>query len=184
MPTPIRSICVFCGAAPGSKDSYVRHAHELGQLLADRGITLVYGGGGIGMMGAVADGALSRGGRITGVITRQLVDRELAHPAVGDMRVVETMHERKMLMVGLADAFIALPGGYGTFDEFFEAVCWAQLEIHRKPIGLLNTMGFYNGLFSFLEHAEGEGFLRLPLQKAVTLAETPSRLLDALDPPR
>lgn len=184
MPTPLKSICVFCGAAPGGQDQYVRHAHELGQMLADRGITLVYGGGGIGMMGAVADGALSRGGRITGVITRQLVDRELAHPAVADMRVVESMHERKMLMVGLADAFIALPGGYGTFDEFFETVCWAQLEIHRKPIGLLNTRGFYNGLFSFLTHAQSEGFLRLPLERAVTLGDSPRALLDAMDSPR
>lgn len=132
------------------------------------------------MMGAVADGCLEAGGAITGVITRQLVDRELAHPKVADMRVVETMHERKTLMVSLADAFVALPGGYGTFDELFECVCWAQLGLHCKPLGLLDTAGFFSGLIAFLRHAQHEGFLRLPLERAMAFAPTPAAMLDAL----
>lgn len=176
----MKSLCVYCGAAGGNNPEYLRAARELGRLMGERGIGLVYGGGGIGMMGAVADGCLETGGRVTGVITRQLVDRELAHPRVADMRVVETMHERKMMMVGLADAFVALPGGYGTFDELFECVCWAQLGIHTKPLGLLDTAGFYGGLMGFLRHAQHEGFLRLPLADAIVLAATPAAILDVL----
>jgi len=148
--------------------------------MGERGIGLVYGGGGIGMMGAVADGCLEAKGAVTGVITRQLVDRELAHPKVRDMRVVETMHERKTLMVSLAAGFVALPGGYGTFDELFECVCWAQLGLHSKPLGLLDTAGFYSGLIAFLRHAQREGFLRLPLERAVLCAATPEAMLDSL----
>lgn len=176
----MNSLCVYCGAAGGNNTEYFAAARALGRLMGERGIRLIYGGGGIGMMGAVADGCLDVGGAVTGVITRQLVDRELAHPMVADMRVVETMHERKTLMVSLADAFVALPGGYGTFDELFECVCWAQLGLHHKPLGLLDTAGFFSGLIAFLRHAQREGFLRLPLERAMVFAATPEAVLDAL----
>jgi uncharacterized protein (TIGR00730 family) len=176
----LANLCVFCGAAAGNDPAFARAAYELGALAAERKSRVIYGGGGVGLMGALADGVLSRFGTITGVITRQLVDQELAHPRVADMRVVETMHERKMAMVGLADAFVALPGGYGTCDELFEAICWAQLGIHDKPIALLDTGGFYHGLFAFLRNAEEKGFLRLALEHAVTIEREPAGVLDAL----
>jgi uncharacterized protein (TIGR00730 family) len=178
---PIASICVYCAAAPGSHPEYADTARTLGRLAAERGIRLVYGGGSVGLMGAAADGALAAGGRVTGVITRQLVDKELAHRRVEDMRVVSTMHERKMIMVGEADAFVAMPGGYGTLDELFECLAWAQLGIHAKPIVLLNTLGFFDALLAWLGRAGEEGFLRLDASKALRVADTPEGALRAME---
>jgi uncharacterized protein (TIGR00730 family) len=178
---PIKSICVYCAAASGRHANYADAARTLGRLAAERGVRIVYGGGGVGLMGAVADGALAAGGRVTGVITRQLVDKELAHPRVEDMRVVETMHERKMIMVGEADAFVAMPGGYGTLDELFECLAWAQLGIHAKPVVLLNTLGFFDAMLAWLGRAGEEGFLRLEASKALRVADTPLGALRAVD---
>ena len=153
-------LCVFCGASLGARPEYESAARGLGGILADRGITLVYGGGNAGLMGAVANGALAKGGKVIGIITRFLKGRELAHEGITELRVTETMHERKAMMATLADAFVALPGGYGTFDEFFEIMAWAQLGIHSKPVGLLNMRGYYDGLVTFLRHAQAEHFIR------------------------
>lgn len=183
----MKSLCVYCGAAGGNNPEYLRAARELGCLMGERGIGLVYGGGGIGMMGAVADGCLEAGGRVTGVITQQLVDRELAHPRVADMRVVETMHERKKAMADLARGFIALPGGVGTLDELFEVMAWSQLAIHDHPIGLLNTEGYFNKIVEFLDHAAAEEFLRTDPREMLVIEAQPERLLDrmaAYSPPK
>jgi uncharacterized protein (TIGR00730 family) len=178
---PIASICVYCAAAEGRDPAYAFAARTLGSLAASRGIRIVYGGGSVGLMGAVADGALAEGGRVTGVITRQLVDKELAHRRVDDMRVVATMHERKMIMAGAADGFIALPGGYGTLDELFECLAWAQLGIHAKPVVLLNTRGFFDTMLAWLRRAGEEGFLRLDASRVLRIADTPEGALLALE---
>ena len=157
-------VAVFCGASCGRGGvggRYEKAARELGGAIARAGLGLVYGGGRAGLMGAVADGCLDARGQVVGVITRLLVDRELGHTGITRLEVVETMHERKMMMANLADRFIALPGGLGTLDELFEILAWAQLGIHRKPVGILNTGGYYDSLMAFLDHVEGEGFLRL-----------------------
>ncbi len=158
---PKRRVAVFCGASCGRGDRYERAARELGAGIARAGMGLVYGGGRAGLMGAAADGCLAAGGEVVGVITRLLVDRELAHGGITKLEIVETMHERKMMMATLADAFITLPGGLGTLDEMFEILAWAQLGIHRKPVGILNTGGYYDSMMAFLDHVETEGFLRL-----------------------
>jgi uncharacterized protein (TIGR00730 family) len=155
----IRSICVFCGAATGRDPAYAAAAHATGDTLARRGIRLVYGGSRSGLMGAVADGALAAGGQVIGVIPRGLVDRELAHPGVTDLQVVETLHQRKAAMADQADAFIALPGGLGTLEELAEVLSWAQLDLHTKPIGLLDVGGYFSPLEAFLDRAVSEGFL-------------------------
>ena len=152
-------MCVFCGSSPGLRASYGEAAEELGNLLVERGITLVYGGAGVGLMGRLADTVMDAGGEAIGVIPRALVDREIAHAGLTDLRVVESMHERKALMADLADAFVALPGGLGTLEELFEVYTWAQLGLHRKPCGLLNVEGYYDGIAAFLDHAVGERFL-------------------------
>lgn len=180
---PIHKLCVYCAAAPGNVADYAAGASEVGRLSAAAGVSIIYGGGSVGLMGAVADGALGAGGKVIGVITQQLVDKELAHPrvvAAGNMRVVETMHQRKTIMAGLADSFLALPGGYGTLDELFECLAWAQLGLHHKPVVLLNTRGFFDGILSFLERAGGEGFLRLPAERAVRVAATPAEAMALL----
>jgi uncharacterized protein (TIGR00730 family) len=179
-PRPIARLCVFCGASSGTRPSYAAEAQKLGEEMAQRRITLVYGGGRAGLMGAVADAALGKGGQVVGVITRLLQNKELEHKGVTSLHVVETMHERKMMMANMADAFIALPGGLGTLDELFEILAWAQLGIHRKPIGLLNTDGFYNSLSGFLDQIEGEGFLRLDHRKTLLSESDPVRLIDRL----
>ena len=158
-PTPIGRICVFCGSRPGSRPEYVQAARHLGEQLAARGIGLVYGGGHVGLMGTVADAVLKAGGEVIGVIPDNLVKRELSHHGLSELHVVGSMHERKALMAKLADAFIALPGGYGTFEELFEIVTWAQLGLHRKAVGILNVGGFYDGLLALVDHAIGEGFI-------------------------
>jgi len=155
----IRSICVFCGASSGRVPGYAAAAAVTGETLARRGIRLVFGGGRLGLMGAVADAALAAGGEVVGVIPRGLVDRELAHPGVTRLVVVETLHERKAQMAELADAFLALPGGLGTLEELAEVLSWAQLDLHAKPIGLLDVGGYFGGLEAFLDHAVSEGFV-------------------------
>jgi len=179
-PRPLARVCVFCGASVGARPEFAHAAAELGREMARRRITLIYGGGRAGLMGAVADAALSEGGQVIGVITRLLQNRELEHKGVTSLHVVETMHERKMMMANLADAFVALPGGLGTLDELFEILAWAQLGIHSKPVGLLNTVGYYDMLASFLDHVERENFLRLNHRTALIYAAEPMKVLDLL----
>lgn len=155
----MRRICVFCGANPGRRPAYLELAASVGSGLATRGIGIVYGGGRVGMMGAVADAALAAGGEVIGVIPRGLVDRELAHRGVSELRIVETLHERKAEMSDLADGFIALPGGLGTLEELAEVASWAQLGLHAKPIGLLGPDGYWDALSGWLDHAVEEGFV-------------------------
>jgi uncharacterized protein (TIGR00730 family) len=155
----LRSICVFCGSSPGHDPRYVTAAADVGERLAERGIQLVYGGGRRGLMGAVADAALAAGGRVVGVIPRGLVDRELAHPGLSELLIVDTLHERKARMAELADGFIALPGGLGTLEELAEVLSWAQLGLHAKPIGLLDVGGYFDPLLAYLDHAVAEGFV-------------------------
>ena len=153
-------VCVFCGSNGGADPAYLEAARAAGRGLAARGLRLVYGGGKVGMMGAIADGALEAGGDVVGVIPQQIFDLEVGHEGLGDLRVVGSMHERKALMADLADAFIALPGGIGTFEELFEVFTWAQLGLHRKPLGLLDVAGYYAPLEAMLDHAVDERFLR------------------------
>lgn len=173
-------LAVFCGAAPGARPLYEQTARTMGAALARRGLGLVYGGGRVGLMGAVADGALAAGGAVIGVMPRGLFPKEVGHPGLTEMRLVESMHERKALMADLADGFIALPGGYGTLDEFCEILTWAQLGLHRKPCGLLNAAGYYDGFLQFLDHAAAEAFVK-PQFRGLILDDTdPDRLLDRL----
>src|SRR5215213_7338814 len=158
--TRVERVCVFCGASPGARPAYREATEKLARVLASEGIGVVYGGGGVGLMGALADAVLAEGGEIIGVIPRALVDREIAHRDVTDMRVVGSMHERKALMAELSEAFVALPGGIGTLEELFEVYTWAQLGLHRKPCALLNVEGYFNGIASFLGHAVEERFVR------------------------
>jgi uncharacterized protein (TIGR00730 family) len=155
----VKAVCVYCGSSPGADPVYADATRELATTLARRGLRVVYGGASVGLMGLLADTALEAGGEVTGVIPQQLVDREIAHPRVSDLRVVANMHERKALMAELSDAFIALPGGIGTLEELIEMYTWAQLGIHHKPLGVLNVRGYYEGLAAFLDHAVLEGFL-------------------------
>jgi uncharacterized protein (TIGR00730 family) len=180
----VRRVCVFCGANAGRDGRFAAAADAFGDALAERGIGLVYGGGGVGLMGAVADAALARGGEVIGVIPRALVDRELAHPGVTRLRVVETLHERKAFMAELADAFAALPGGFGTLDELAEALSWAQLGLHAKPCGVLNVDGYFDGLVAFADHAVACGFLRPEHRALLAVCDTPGELLDRLVRPR
>ena len=152
-------LCVFCGASPGRDPGYLALARSVGGGLAARGIGVVYGGGRVGLMGAVADAALEAGGEVIGVIPTRLVDRELAHRGLTDLRVVDTLHARKALMADLSDGFIALPGGFGTLEELTEVVSWAQLDLHAKPIGLLGPDGYWDGLVEWLDHVLAEGFI-------------------------
>lgn len=176
----MQRICVFCGSQVGRLPHYAAAATALGTLLAQRGIGLVYGGGKIGLMGVIADAALAGGGEVIGVIPERLMNRELGHGGVTDLRVVGSMHERKAMMSDLSDAFIALPGGYGTFEEFFEVVTWMQLGIQAKPCGLLNVEGYYDTLLALLDHASGEAFIR-PHHRGLVLVDTdPAMLLQQL----
>jgi uncharacterized protein (TIGR00730 family) len=172
----VRRICIFCGASPGRVPAYLELAAAVGEALARRGIGVVYGGGRVGMMGAVADAALAAGGEVIGVIPRRLVDRELAHPGLTSLRVVDTLHERKAEMAALADGFIALPGGLGTLEELAEVASWAQLDLHAKPIGLLGRAGYWDALLAWLDHAVTEGFLA-PEHRRLVVADPD---LDAL----
>jgi uncharacterized protein (TIGR00730 family) len=178
MPRTIGRICVYCGSRPGNRPEYLDAARTLGSLLAARGIGLVYGGASVGVMGAVADAALKGGGDVIGVIPRGLVQKEIAHDHLTDLRVVKNMHERKALMAELSDAMVALPGGYGTFEELFETITWSQLGIHRKAIGLLNVRGFYDGLLALVDHAIAEGFVPPEHRGLIVEAAEPEVLLD------
>lgn len=180
----IKRLCVYCGSALGARPAYRAAATGLGTLLADRGIELVYGGGHVGLMGAVADGVLAAGGRVIGVIPRALMDRELGHTGIQDLRVVADMHERKMTMAGLADAFVAMPGGWGTIEELSEMLTWLQLGIHAKPIGLLNVDGYYDPLLAFVERMIDERFVRTEHRALMSVAADAETLLEALLAPR
>jgi uncharacterized protein (TIGR00730 family) len=173
-------LCVFCGSSRGINPAFARGATTLATELARRGIDIVYGGGNVGLMGVVADAALAAGGRVIGVIPAALVSRELAHQGLTHLHVVESMHERKALMADLSDGFIALPGGFGTLEEFCEAVTWTQLGVHAKPCGLLNVAGFYDGLLAFLAHALSEEFLRPTHFEIVVATDDPAALVDRL----
>ncbi|WP_203978877.1 TIGR00730 family Rossman fold protein [Geobacter sp. SVR] len=156
----MRRICVFCGSNPGNDPHFMAGARKLGELLVSQGIGVVYGGGNVGCMGALADAALAAGGEVIGVIPQALQDRELAHPGLTSLHLVATMHERKALMAELSDGFIALPGGLGTLEELFEIATWSQLGLHAKPLALLNVHGFYDHLVAFLDQCETEGFVQ------------------------
>jgi uncharacterized protein (TIGR00730 family) len=160
MAREISSICVYCGAADGSRPAYREAARSLGQLLAGQGLRLIYGGGHVGLMGTLADAALAAGGEVTGVIPQQLIDKELGHRGLTELRIVADMHQRKQQMASMADAFIALPGGWGTLEELTEMLTWLQLGFHDKPVGLLNVAGYFDHLLAFAEHMQQEGFLR------------------------
>jgi hypothetical protein len=173
-------VCVFCGSSPGAKPAFAAAARQLGAGLAARGIGLVYGGASVGLMGEVADAALAAGGRATGVITESLAGHEIAHSALNDLHVVATMHERKALMSALADAFVMLPGGFGTCEEFMESVTWTQLGIHDKRSGVLNVDGFFDALLDFLGHAVDQGFIQARQVEGLVIADDADALLDAL----
>ena len=177
----MKSVAVFCGSSKGRNGLYAAAAEELGRLLALRGTTLVYGGGNIGLMGVLARAALGAGGRVVGVIPEHLAAYEVALPEATEMRVVSSMHERKALMADLSEAFLALPGGLGTLEEFFEVWTWAQLGLHRKPLGLLDAGGFFGPLVRFLDHAVSEGFVRPVHRQLVVVDSDPERLLCALE---
>jgi uncharacterized protein (TIGR00730 family) len=176
----MQRICVFCGSLPGKQECYQQAASALGALLVQRGLGLVYGGSSVGLMGVIADAVLRRGGEVIGVIPEAMVERELAHPAVTHLHVEPSMHARKARMADLADAFIAMPGGYGTLEELFEIITWAQLGIHQKPIGLLNVSGYFDALTVLIEHAIDEGFIRSEHRRLLVVAAHPAALLDAL----
>lgn len=175
----IRSVAVFTGAKDGASPEYAQLARSLGATLAHAGVTVVYGGGKVGLMGAVADGALDAGGRVVGVMPEHLVSGEIAHPGLSELEVVRTMHERKQRMADLADAFIALPGGGGTLDEFFEAWTWQQLGVHSKPVGLCGRR-FWQPLLDMLDHMVTEGFVRPEDRETLMVADGPDDVLPRL----
>jgi uncharacterized protein (TIGR00730 family) len=177
----LRSICVFCGSSAGIRPQYAQAAANVGQLLAAQKIQLVYGGGNVGLMGVLADSALAAGGQVIGVIPRMLVERELAHQGLTELRIVGSMHERKALMAELSDAFLALPGGLGTFEELCEVLTWAQLGIHPKPCGCLNTCGYFDRFTQLLEQAVAEGFLPKQHRQLLSVAGEVETLLASLE---
>ena len=176
----MKTVCVFCGSARGERGSYAEAARLLGQTLARRGLRVVFGGGQVGLMGVLADAVLDAGGEAVGVMPKALLEKEIGHQSLTGLHVVSTMHERKALMADLSDGFIALPGGYGTFEELLEVLTWAQLSLHEKPCGLLNVEGFYDPLLSLFDHAVGEGFVRGDHRALALTAEGPERLLDLM----
>ncbi len=183
----IRRICVFCGSNKGTSDDYADAARNLGQLFAREGIALVYGGGSVGLMGELADSVLASGGEVIGVIPHALWAREVGHRGLTDLRIVDTMHERKAMMADLADAFIALPGGLGTLEEIFEVWTWAQLGLHQKPLGFLDVNGYFSPLMQFLDRAVRERFVKdehRTIGMVSSDAEALLRRFDAWQPPR
>jgi uncharacterized protein (TIGR00730 family) len=175
-----KRICVFCGSNPGARAAYAESAVSLAKLLVERGFGIVYGGSNVGLMGILADTALKAGGEVVGVIPQSLVEKEVAHRGITRLHVVATMHERKALMAELAGGFIALPGGFGTFDELCEILTWAQLGIHRKPCGILNVEGYFDGLLSFFDHAVEERLLK-PAHRSIVISDRqPEALLDRM----
>ncbi len=169
----LTSVCVFCGANAGTDPAYTEAAKALGRALAERHLTLVYGGGAVGLMGLVADAALAAGGEVIGIIPQSLMDKEIGHKSLTRLEVVDGMHARKARMAELSDAFIALPGGLGTLEELFEVWTWGQLGYHGKPLGLLEVNGFYSKLTAFLDHIVGEGFVRAPHRDMLQVSESP-----------
>jgi uncharacterized protein (TIGR00730 family) len=176
----VRRVCVYAGSNPGADPAYAEAARAFAGVLAARGIGLVYGGGHVGLMGVLADTALAAGGEVIGVMPQGLVDREIAHTGLTELRVVGSMHERKALMAELADAFVAVPGGIGTLEELIEVYTWSQLGLHAKACGVLNVQGYYDHLAAFLDHAVEEEFLRPQHRAVLTVAEEPAELLDRL----
>ncbi|HEY3273861.1 MAG TPA: TIGR00730 family Rossman fold protein [Methanocella sp.] len=177
----MKRVCVFCGSSPGARPEYVLAAKELGMLLARKKIGLVYGGARVGMMGALATAAVEAGGEVIGVMPGSLVKKEMAHTGLKELRIVETMHERKALMGELSDGFVALPGGLGTIEEFFEVLTWAQLSMHKKPCGLLNVNGYFDPLVGFIDHAVAQQFVSPSSRSLVLLENTPEKLLQKFD---
>jgi uncharacterized protein (TIGR00730 family) len=176
----MKSVAVYCGSSSGNKEEYTQQAQAMGRELARRGLTLVYGGCCVGLMGVIADAVLAEGGRVIGVIPQFLADKEVAHRNCTELHVVETMHQRKLLMADLADGFVAMPGGFGTLEELFEVLTWGQLGLHGKPVGLLNTLGFYDALLSLLDHMSAEAFLRSENRQQVLQNTDAAALLDAM----
>ena len=174
-------IAVYCASSNDIDDVYRDAATGLGRTMAKAGIGLVFGGGSVGLMGTIADAVLEHGGEVYGVIPQKLQELELGHTGCTELIVVDTMHERKQKMMDLSDGFIAMPGGYGTLEELFEAVTWAQLNYHRKPVGLLNVTGFFDSLIRFVQHAVDEGFVREELRHLITVGNTPQDLLSQLE---
>lgn len=176
----MKAVAVYCGANAGASPVYAEGARAMGRALVARGLALVYGGGHVGLMGIIADEVLRLGGEVTGVIPQQLMDRELAHPGLTRLFVVKDMHERKAMMAQLSDSFVAMPGGMGTLEELFEMLTWLQLEIHAKPVGVLNVAGFYDQLVAFLHHAHGQGFIRPQHADLMMVESDPAALLQRL----
>lgn len=177
------AVCLFCGSSPGVRPEYAKAAHAFGQELARRAITLVYGGGNVGLMGIAADAAINSGGRVVGVIPRLLLEKEVGHRRLSELHVVETMHERKALMADLSDAFVTLPGGFGTLDETFEVLTWGQLGIMAKRVGLLNVAGMYTPLLGFLDALVTERFLLQENRDLLVVSERVDELLALLETP-
>lgn len=177
----IASVCVFCGSSPGARPAYAEAARHLGRTLAAGGKRLIYGGGNVGLMGVLADAALEHRGEVIGVIPRHLVEREVAHSGLSYLRVVDSMHQRKQSMADLSDAFIVLPGGLGTLEEFFEVWTWGQLGLHRKPYGLLNVAGYFDPLLAFLDHSVEERFVSTDHRALLRVDADPEALLAALE---
>lgn len=177
MKNNLKALCLYCGSNPGDKPAYADAAALFGRTLAGHGIELIYGGGSVGLMGIAADACLTANGKVTGVIPRLLMEKEVGHKNLTTLHVVENMHERKALMMTLSDGFIALPGGYGTLDELFEALTWLQLGYHSKPVGLLNVAGFFDQLVAFLGHARDERFLRELHHDALSVDSDLGRLI-------
>jgi uncharacterized protein (TIGR00730 family) len=178
----VRSVCVYCGSSFGADPAYLAATRELARTLAAHDLRVVYGGAHVGLMGALADTALEAGGDVVGIIPQALVDREIAHTRLTELHVVATMHERKALMAQLSDAFVALPGGIGTLEELIEVYTWAQLGLHAKPLAVINTNGYYDGLAAFLDHALDQGFLPASSRAALTVAADAASLLSAWGP--
>jgi hypothetical protein len=174
-------ICIFCASADGTTPVYLETARDLGGLIAEHGHGLLYGGATVGAMGAVADGALAAGGEVIGVIPDVIMDKEIGHTGLTELHVVRTMHERKALLASKTDAFVALPGGYGTLDEFIEIVTWAQLRIHAKPCVLVNLNSYYDGFLKFLDHAVAEGFIRAENRRLILIANNASEALEIVE---
>lgn len=177
----LTSICVYLGSNAGNKPDYTEACDALAAELVTRGLRLVYGGAKVGLMGRLADQVLAAGGAVTGIIPRSLQDKEIAHEGLKDLHLVGSMHERKLMMADQADGFIALPGGMGTLEEVFEVWTWAQLGDHQKPIGFLNTAGFYDPLMAFLDHQRDEGFVKSEMRDMALVASAPAALLDAFE---
>lgn len=175
-----RNVCVFCGSSSGNEPIYSDAAHELGKILAQQGIGLIYGGGKVGLMGIIADTMLAYGGKVTGIIPQFLQDREVGHDDLSELIIVDSMHERKHLMARRSNAFIAMPGGWGTLEELAEVLTWAQLRLHPKPVGILNVLDFYDPLLKFWDHMVDEGFLRAPNRNLVQVHSNPATLLDMM----